>query len=109
MSDTVGPLAGRIARIGADPADDNDTRIQKSLLVLFSPALILAGIAWGVMYIALGETTAGLIPLCYGLFSLLSLILFGLTHRYPPFRFSQLALILLLPFLLMLALAACRT
>ena len=104
MSDTVGPLVGRIARIGADPADDDDTRIQKSLLVLFSPALILAGIAWGVMYIALGETTAGLIPFGYGLFSLLSLILFGLTRHYPPFRFSQLALILLLPFLLMVAL-----
>jgi guanylate cyclase len=56
------------------------------------------------MYIALDEPVAGLIPLGYGLFSLLSLALFGLTRRYPLFRFSQLALILMLPFLLMLAL-----
>jgi guanylate cyclase len=101
---TVRSLAWKIARIGADPADDEDTRIQKSLLVLSSIAFIIAGIGWGILYILLGETIAGLIPLGYSIFSVLSLFLFGLTHRYPPFRFSQLALILLLPFLLMLAL-----
>ena len=93
-----------IARVGADPADDNDTRIQKSLLVLCAIPFTLAGLAWGVLYILLGEPVAGAIPLSYAVISTLSLILFGLTRRYPPFRFSQLALILLLPTLLMLAL-----
>jgi guanylate cyclase len=65
---------------------------------------IAAGAAWGIAYIALGETLAGMIPLSYAIVSLLSFVLFALTRRYRPYRFSQLALILLLPFLLQLAL-----
>src|SRR6266849_6954275 len=65
---------------------------------------IAAGLLWGLMYFALDETTAGWIPFGYGLVSLLSLVFFAVTGSYRFFRFSQLALILLLPFLLMVAL-----
>ncbi len=92
------------ARIGARPQDSEDLRLRKSLMVMCSVMFVAAGLLWGVMYFALGETTAGWIPFGYGLFSLLSLIFFALTGSYRLFRFSQLALILLLPFLLMIAL-----
>src|SRR5262249_10224260 len=75
-----------------------------SMLVLSTVMFIAAGLLWGLMYFALGETTPGWIPFGYGLFSLLSFIFFALTGSYRFFRFSQLALILLLPFLLMIAL-----
>ncbi len=45
-----------------------------------------------------------MIPLSYGIISVVSIAHFGLTRRYHFFRFSQLALILLLPFFLMVAL-----
>jgi len=64
---------------------------------------LTAGALWGLIYFAYGQTFASLIPLCYAIISLLSLIVFAVTHRYRFFRFSQLFLVLLLPFLLMMA------
>jgi len=93
-----------ISRIGSDPNDDDDIRLQKSLLVVCAIPFILAGAAWGVMYILFHEPLAGAIPLSYSIISLFSTIHFGWTRQYQFFRFSQLLLILLLPFFLMLAL-----
>lgn len=104
MKQRLTEFLSRIAGIGADPADDDDARLQKSLLVLCSIPFMLAGFVWGIMYAWLGEPLAGAIPFSYAVFSLFSLIYFGATHSYRYFRFSQLLLILLLPFLLMLSL-----
>jgi adenylate cyclase len=93
-----------VSQIGADPHDDDDIRLQKSLLVVSAVPFMLAGAAWGLMYIQFGEPLAGAIPLAYAAISLFSIIHFGLTRQYHLFRFSQLMLVLLLPFLLMAAL-----
>ena len=93
-----------ISRIGSDPNDDDEIQLQKSLLVLCAIPFMVAGIAWGLMYILFNEPLAGAIPLSYSIISLLSIVYFGRTRQYRFFRFSQLALILLLPFFLMLAL-----
>jgi adenylate cyclase len=93
-----------VAHIGADPFDSDDARLQKSSLVLGSIMFILAGAVWGVLYFLFGEWLAGSIPLSYAVFSIFSVILFHLTRRYRVFVFSQLLLILFLPFLLMIAL-----
>ena len=94
----------RVVHIGADPNDDDDIRLQKSLLVVCAISFVLAGAAWGLMYILIGELWAGMIPLSYSVISLLSIYHFGVTRRYRLFRFSQLILILLLPFFLMMSL-----
>jgi adenylate cyclase len=65
---------------------------------------MLAGAAWGVMYILFREPLAGSIPLSYSFISLLSILNFAWTRQYNFFRFSQLTLILLLPFILMVTL-----
>ena len=93
-----------VVRIGEDPNDDDDIRLRKSLLVVCAFLFVGAGAAWGLMYILLGEPLAGMIPLSYAVISMLSILHFGLTRRYHFFRFSQLMLILLLPFLLMVTL-----
>jgi len=93
-----------VARIGSDPNDDDDIRLQKSLLVVCAIPFMFAGVVWGLMYIFFNEPLAGVIPLSYGIVSLFSIIHFGRTRQYHFFRFSQLTLILLLPFLLMIAL-----
>jgi len=94
----------RIARIGASPNDSEDLKLQKSLLILCSFPFIFAGAAWGIMYIQFGEKPAGVIPLSYSAFSILSIVHFSITRQFRVFRFSQLSLILLLPFALMLSL-----
>ncbi|MGH2521453.1 MAG: adenylate/guanylate cyclase domain-containing protein [Anaerolineales bacterium] len=93
-----------IARFGADRSDSDDVRLQKALLVLGAFMFIVAGALWGLMYIAFGEPLAGAIPLGYAVVSTISVALFGLTGRYHFFRFSQLLLTLLLPFLVQVVL-----
>lgn len=93
-----------VSRIGVDPNDSDEIRLQKSSLVLGSFMFIFAGALWGVLYFALGETVAGWIPLSYAIVSSLSVMTFHVTRRFQFFLVSQLLLILLLPFLLMVAL-----
>ena len=93
-----------VAQIGSDPSDDDGIRLQKSLLVVCAIPFIFAGAVWGVMYILFNEPLAGAIPLTYSIIHLFSTIHFGRTRQYQFFRFSQLTLILLLPFFLMIAL-----
>lgn len=91
-----------LSGIGKGMDDSQDIRLQKSLLVVGSYMFIVAGAAWGIAYILFAEPAAGLIPLSYAIISLLSVIHFALTRHYRFFRNSQ--LVLILPFLLMLAL-----
>jgi len=93
-----------IGRVGADPLDTEDMRLQKAVLVAGSIMYIFTGALWGLLYFVFGQRLAGIIPMSYAAVSLLSITLFCLTHRYRPFLFSQLVLILLLPFFLTLAL-----
>ena len=93
-----------IVRIGASELDEENIRLQKSLLVVCTFMFILAGFAWGLMYFLFGEPLAGMIPGLYGLISLLSLIYFGWSRKYRFFLYSQLTFILFLPFLLMVSL-----
>jgi guanylate cyclase len=97
-------MFARLSRVGADPDDDEDTRLRKSLLVICAVPFMLAGLAWGVMYFALGQPLAAAIPSAYAAISLASVLHFGATRRYRFFCVSQLTLILLLPFFLMLTL-----
>jgi guanylate cyclase len=93
-----------ISRIGATSDESDDMRLQRNLLVIGTLLFIFAGAMWGLTYMSFGEFLAGSIPFGYSIFSSLSLILFAITRRYGFFRFSQLLLILLLPFFLMIAL-----
>jgi adenylate cyclase len=92
------------ARIGADADDSDEVRLRKTLLVLGSLMFIAAGALWGLLYFSFDEYIAGSIPLGYAIISALSLLVFHFTHRARLFLFTQLLLILFLPFLLMIAL-----
>jgi adenylate cyclase len=93
-----------VSRVGIDANDSDEIRVQKSTLVLGSFMFIGAGILWGILYFSFDEFIAGAIPLGYVVVSLLSVIIFHWTHQYRLFLFTQLFLILFLPFLLMIAL-----
>ena len=104
LSETSRSHLETILKLGESLDDTQDIRLQKSLLVAGSMMFIVAGALWGVAYILFREPVAGLIPLTYAVISFLSVLHFSLTHEYHFFRSSQLVLILILPFLLMLAL-----
>src|SRR5687767_12451752 len=104
IQDFIKQVIASISRVGSDPNDDDNIRLQKSLLVICAFPFMCAGFAWGLMYILFNEPLAAVIPFSYGIISLLSVIYFGGTRHSHFFRFSQLALLLLLPFFLMVAL-----
>ena len=97
-------IFSRIAAIGAIQEDDEETKLQKSLLVICAIPFIIAGAGWGIMYMLFGEELSGIIPLAYAVISSASIIYFGITRKFRVFRFSQLLLILVLPFTLMVSL-----
>lgn len=104
LEDFIKRALSLVVNVGTDPNDSDNVRLQKSSLVLGSVMFIFAGALWGILYFIFGEWVAGTIPLSYAIVSFLSIIVFHLTRRYRFFVFSQLLLILFLPFLLMIAL-----
>jgi len=97
-------VALRIASIGADPSDAEDTRLKKSILVFSSLMMASMAIGWASTYFAFREYVASAIPFSYAILSFLSIGRFARTRQYAFFRGSQLLLPLLLPFFLLLAL-----
>ena len=94
----------RIVRIGADPADTDEDRLQKTLLVTWTLLMSPAAILWGAIYLYFDEPLAASIALSYAAASIVSTIIFAVVHRFRLFCFSQLLFSMLLPFLVMLAL-----
>ncbi len=101
MSSSIARYFDWLTRIGADPADDNDARLQKSLLVVCALPFAFIGFGWGLLYFAFGEYRSGWIPFLYGVFSWFSIIYFaitdaqpwrlrGFTRRYGVFRAARL-------------------
>jgi len=97
-------LLGLAATIGANPSDSEEMRLRKALLVVLALLISLLAVGWGLIYIIFGEPLGGAIPLSYTVLSLASVVLFTLTRRYDWFRFAQLGLMLVLPFVLMVVL-----
>jgi len=97
------PLA-LFATIGATPGETEEGRLRRALLVGLAVAISVLAIIWGLVYVAFGEPLGGAIPLTYTVISLLSIVMFTVTRRYDIFRITQLSLMLVLPFALMVTL-----
>ncbi len=83
-----------LARIGADPADDEELRQKKALLVIVAVLVLPVSIVWGSLYLAFGSAV-GIVPFVYFAVSLGSLVVFARTRRFRPFLVTQLLDILL--------------
>jgi adenylate cyclase len=94
----------RVAALGALPTDTEDERIRKASLTLAPLVIIPVATIWVITYLLLGEPLGAAAPLAYQVISLISLFVFLRTKRYRFFRFSQLTLMLVLPFAFQMAL-----
>lgn len=90
----------RLADTCADTHDAPEDRTKKGVLALSAAIIGLLALFWGIAYNLLGFHLPGLIPLGYAALSFFGLAHFLHTRRYRLFRNTQLALILVLPFLL---------
>ena len=96
--------AGSVARIGTLPTDSHDEALRKQTLVLFTSFTALVSFIWVGTYWALGLHLSAAIPFAYQVVCVANLVVFAKTKRYRFFRTSQLALGLVLPFVLQLSL-----
>ena len=94
-------LLGRLLSIGADPEDDEDTRLRKVLLLVAALTIAPLAVLWGLLYWLAGATGPALIPWAYAVISVLGLLMFALTRRYSWFAASQFSPYITLPFALM--------
>ena len=82
------------------PTDPPEEQLRKSALVLSSLLITALAFVWVGTYAALGLWRSAAIPFAYQVISVLELVFLAKTKRYPFYRASQVALILVLPFLL---------
>ena len=94
-------VLGRLLSIGADPEDDEDTRLRKVLLLVAALTIAPLAVLWGLLYWLAGATGPALIPWAYAVISALGLLMFALTRRYSWFAASQFSPYITLPFALM--------
>ncbi|MCO5199486.1 MAG: response regulator [Anaerolineae bacterium] len=89
-----------------ETGDTEDERLQKRITAGIAAITSIAGLIWGGMYWILnGPQAAILAPLSYSILTLVNGLLFRFVlKRYKIFRFNQLVLLLLVPFVLMLSL-----
>jgi guanylate cyclase len=85
-----------LARIGADPRDDEELRQKKALLVLVAVLIAPVSVVWGILYLALGSAV-GIAPLVYFAISVASLVVFARTKSFRFLLVVQLLDILVAP------------
>ena len=96
----IGRWLARLARAGTLPGDDSDEVLRKGTLTLAASLIALLSFIWVGIYGYLGIWLSALIPLTYQVVVVISLAIFFKTKRFRAFRSTQLAMILILPFVL---------
>jgi class 3 adenylate cyclase len=94
----------KLAQAGSLPSDTEDQHLRKAMLVFLVTIYCVLGLLWGCAYFILGFPLCAGIPFGYSMISIVTLVVFFQTKRYGFFRFTQLMLILLMPFLLQMSL-----
>src|SRR5437764_14597755 len=92
----VSTMLAYLARIGADPQDDEDTRAGKALLVLISVLILPVALLWAGLYLAFGSPV-GWVPLAYFFVLLGALVVFARTRDFDRFLLVSQVAILLAP------------
>ena len=92
-----------LGAIGADPSDDEDLRLRKSLLVLIVVLIWPISLVWATLFVLLGSWT-GLLALTYFVVSVASIVLFARTRNTSAFLAIQLVDILISPTISMIPL-----
>jgi len=96
-------VLARLATVGADPRDDEQTRQRKVLLVLTSVLILPIAVVWGSLYLIFGSPV-GYVPFAYALVLLGAIIAFARTRNFAMLLRVSLVDILLAPTLSMVPL-----
>jgi adenylate cyclase len=98
-------LAGNV---GLDVRDDDETALRKRVAVVLFGGTLPLTLAWSATYLAVGVPRAAAIPAFYSVFTPVNTLIFARTRNLEIFRFTQLFLVLILPWLVMISLGGLR-
>jgi guanylate cyclase len=96
LPSAIARAAGWVVRIGADPADDDERRLRKALLVVIALLILPISLVWWLLYLYFGSWT-GWFAFVYFLISVASIVVFARVRDEASFLRVQLLSILLLP------------
>jgi len=97
-------LVTRLGRIGIDTSDSDETALRKRVAVVLCAGTLPLTLLWSAIYLAVGAPVAAAIPGFYTAFTPINTAIFARTRNFRFYRFTQLLLILLLPWLVTLSL-----
>lgn len=92
-------ILARYQQLGSSPADDPVTRLKKASLLLIPLFVGPLSLSLTLFYAAAGHIYASLVPFAYCLISAFNIWHISQSRRLNPFVFTQLSLVLVLPFL----------
>ena len=96
--------SGWVGRIGTAAADTNEVALQKRLAVVLCAGTLPFTTLWSVVYLLMDAPLAAVAPGFYTVFTLANTALFAWTRNLEFYRFTQLLVILILPWLVTIAL-----
>ena len=98
-------LAGSI---GLDARDNDETALRKRVAVVLFGGTLPLTIAWSAIYLAVGAPLAAAVPGFYSVITPINTLVFAHTRNLRIYRFTQLLLVLILPWLVMISLSGFR-
>ncbi|WP_353815414.1 adenylate/guanylate cyclase domain-containing protein [Agromyces sp. SYSU T00266] len=90
-------LLATVASVGFSIEDDDDRRVEKSVLTFTAVFTAIVVTPWAMFYYAIGRPAAASIPTFYVLMTVVGLLVLRRRHDDRFLRASQLAMFLLLP------------
>ena len=96
--------SGWVGRIGTAAADTNEVALQKRLAVVLCAGTLPLTTLWSVIYLLMDAPLAAVAPVFYTVFTLANTAVFAWTRNLEFYRFTQLLVILILPWLVTIAL-----
>jgi adenylate cyclase len=93
-----------VGRIAPDPSDSDETALRKRIAIILCAGTLPLTLVWSAIYLAIGAPIAAAIPGFYTAFTPINTAIFAYTRNFRFYRFTQLLLILLLPWLVTLSL-----
>ncbi|MGH3525090.1 MAG: hypothetical protein ACRDU4_20230, partial [Mycobacterium sp.] len=94
--------------IGGTATDTNETALQKRLTVVLCAGTLPLTALWSAIYLLVHVPFAAAIPAFYTAFTLVNTVFFAWTRKLEIYRFTQLLVILILPWLVTIALGGFR-
>lgn len=100
----IGRRLAAIVNLAVTEECDDDARAARRVFTGACLFVVLLAPFWTLTYMGFGEPGAGLIPLTYGVITLASFVALARFDGWQWFRLSQLVMIFVLPFALMVSL-----